>query len=62
MEELAERLPEFLTCLLEARLHITKEKCQFDATETEFLGYRVDSEEIYRSKNNVNAIQSAPVP
>lgn len=57
-----ERLKEILKRLQENGLTVKKEKCKFGQNSVEFLGYVLDSEGTYISKEKVKAVVDAPVP
>lgn len=57
-----ERLEAVLRRLSQAGLKVKKEKCHFDVSDVEFLGYRVNAAGIRPTQEKVKAIVEAPEP
>lgn len=61
-EEHDQHVMKVLEALQKADLFVKLEKCCFDVTETEFLGYTLSTNGIAMSEERLNTIQSWPTP
>lgn len=61
-EEMWERVRLVLARLQAVELRLRRDKCQFDVSSLDFLGYHVSSEGVRPSKKKIEALLNAPVP
>ena len=62
LEEYIPYIQDVLTCLLQARLLLNPEKCEFYKTLIKFLGFIVITKGVYISPKKIQAIQEWPIP
>ena len=62
LEEHHDHVEKVLRKLLENGLFVKLEKCEFDVTETAFLGYVISKDGLKMDNEKINAILSWPVP
>ena len=62
LEEHHEHVSKVLEKLLENNLYVKLEKCEFDKSETTFLGYVISKDGLKMDKEKVKAILDWPVP
>jgi len=62
LEEHHEHVSKVLEKLLENNLYVKLEKCEFDKSETTFLGYVISKDGLKMDKEKIKAILDWPVP
>ena len=62
LEELRSVTSKVLTLVRSAKLFLKAEKCEFEQTEVDFLGYKISKAGVSTDPKKIDAVRSFPVP